>query len=319
MKDKMKSKVFSKFFQFISTFLKRNRLIVLTYHQVGDFNAAHNKLLLDTSLFEQHLIWLKQHFRVLCLEDAMRRLLNGTLPKRAVVISIDDGYVDGYTTIFPLLIKHKLQASFFISTSGIEKGYLWDELVSMAIMKMPIEKPILTFLEKNYPIETYNEKLAAIDKVTQVIKYVPLEKRDELIGKLCIETGYPSIKHQFLSNENIQEMNQAGMCIGAHTVNHPILTLETPDNAKKEMLDSKLALEQQIGSEVKFLAYPNGKLERDFTLQHQQQARECGFEAAFSTEWGCSTLDNLFAIKRITLSEKTELKFCMRLLLNIMR
>ncbi len=314
----MKSFLINSAIKVASKFVKTNKLTVLTYHQVGDINSAHNKLLLDVELFEQHLIWLKKYFNVLGLKEAFQLMLAGRLPERAVVISIDDGYVDSFTTIFPLLKKHDLLASFFIATAGIEEGYLWDELVSASIMQAPTSSTSLMFSKQLFSLRTYNEKLSAISEITKIIKYASLEERNTLMEELLLQTGVNKIKHQFLKREHILKLHEAGMCIGAHTVNHPILACEPAEIAEKEMLDSKITLENIIGDEVNFLAYPNGKPNKDFTELHQQQAKNCEFLAAFSTDWGCSSIHELFALKRITLSDRIEFRFCIRLMLSYM-
>ncbi|OUR63166.1 hypothetical protein A9Q74_02880 [Colwellia sp. 39_35_sub15_T18] len=301
-----------------SKFTKNNKLAVLTYHQVSDVNSMHNLLSLDVELFEQHLVWLKRHFTVMDLNEAFHLMVTGNLPERAIVISIDDGYVDSYTTIFPLLQKHGLLASFFIATAGIDDGFLWDELVSSSIMSVPNSMTHIEFENQKISLTTYNEKLIAIADIIKKIKYASIKQRNVLIDELLMQTGSSRCEQQFLSKEHIVTLHRANMCIGAHTVNHPILACESDEVAEQEMLVSKQALENIIGEQVNFLAYPNGKPSKDFNKVHQQQAKKCEFVAAFSTEWGCSSNRDLFSLKRISLSDKSEFKFCMRIMLSYM-
>lgn len=292
-----------------------NKLAILTYHRIGE---SYNQLFLDEYLFEQQLIWLKRYFNPVSLAEGLQLQQQGQLPKGSVAITVDDGYVDCYTKIFPLLEKHQLTATFFISTSGLKTGFLWDELISSAILTLNKNVMELTFDEVVFPLTTYNQRLTCCKKIIERVKYCSLTKRETLITHLLTQTGQPELSHQFLNEAQILSLHKAGMEIGAHTVNHPILTCEDDNVVKHEIVESKLHLEKITNQPVKFFAYPNGKSHIDFTTNHQNIVKECGFEAAFTTDWGCvdSASENLYALKRFTPWDITEAKFSLRLALN---
>ncbi|WP_157826754.1 polysaccharide deacetylase family protein [Colwellia sp. 12G3] len=292
-----------------------NKLSVLTYHRVGE---SYNQLCMDEYLFEQQLIWIKKYFNPIGLTEALALQKKGKLPRRSIVITIDDGYVDSFTTIFPLLKKHNLTATFFISTSGLEKGYLWDEHISLIIMTLSVDIEEFLFEGRTFEVSTYNERIKCAKEISDQIKYCSLNERETLIQKLVKQTKKIVLKHDFLNELQIKLLYKQGMEIGAHTVNHPILTYEKSDVAKREMLDSKEILEDIIGEQVKYLAYPNGKLGIDFDENNQNQAKECGFDAAFSSDWGFinHSPKDLYSLKRFTPWDKSEAKFCLRLALN---
>jgi peptidoglycan/xylan/chitin deacetylase (PgdA/CDA1 family) len=293
----------------------KNKLGVLTYHRVGE---SYNQKFMDEYLFEQQLIWLKRYFNPVGLDEGLLLQQQGRLPKRAVTITIDDGYLDSYTTIFPLLKKHGLEATFFISTSGVTKGYLWDELISSAILTLATDVSELKFEGQIYDLTTHNARLTCASIIVLKIKYCSLKERERLIELLLKQIGKPELSHQFLNEDQILSLYQAGMGIGAHTVNHPILTSEKDNIARAEILESKQSLEKIIQAPVKFFAYPNGKSNIDFNDKHQNIVKECGFDAAFTTDWGCidSSSVNYFGLKRFTPWDVTEAKFSLRLALN---
>jgi peptidoglycan/xylan/chitin deacetylase (PgdA/CDA1 family) len=65
-------------------------------------------------------------------------------------------------------------------------------------------------------------------------------------------------KELVLSWEEAKEMSRNGISFGAHTVSHPILTKLPLDRARKERLDSKRRIEQELDREVTTFCYPNG-------------------------------------------------------------
>lgn len=292
-----------------------NKLSVLTYHRVGE---SYNQLFKDEFLFEQQLVWLNKYFNPVGLAEGLQLQKQGKLPKRAVAITIDDGYVDSYTKIFPLLQKHQLNATFFISTSGLKRGYLWDELISSAILTMDLGVEEVEFFDKTYPLMTYNQRLACAKEITGKIKYRTMVERELLIEHLLHKTGQSNLNHQFLNEHQILSLHQAGMGIGAHTVSHPILTCEENHIARAEIIESKKVLEDIISAPVDFFAYPNGKKGIDFNEYHQQLVEECGFKAAFTTDWGCidSSSTSPYALSRFTPWDVSEGKFSLRLALN---
>lgn len=294
----------------------KNKLIVLTYHRVGDELFDNSKL--NHSVFEQQLVWLKKYFNLVPLEEGLTLQKQRKLPNRAVSISVDDGYVDSFNIILPLLKKHNLSATFFISTSGLEHGILWDELISEVVLALPNEQSELEYQGEKYLINTLSLRFKCIDKIIQKVKYSTLEQRKILLSNLLSNTGNLNIENQFLTKIQIIELYKSGMGIGAHTVNHPILSCETNEVSLIEMLDSKKALEKIIKSPVNLFAYPNGKLDKDFTLEHQRIAEKCGYEAAFSSDAGCiSYLEgDRFSLKRFTPWDTNEIKFILRLILN---
>lgn len=90
---------------------RRRRTVILCYHSVHpnkDFSVTPAK-------FDQQLAWLRQHCDVVSFRDALS-LPAGTRPK--VAITFDDGYADNFEYAFPLLQKHSLPATFFL-TAGL--------------------------------------------------------------------------------------------------------------------------------------------------------------------------------------------------------
>jgi len=170
----------------------------------------------------------------------------------------------------------------------------------------------------SYSLSTEKERIACLTSCLSKFKYHSLVERDALIAGLLGKIGSLPIKGRFLNEEQILALQQAGMEIGAHTHNHPILLKESDDTALYEIKDSKHILEKIINEPVKYFAYPNGKYQLDFNFKHIEIVKEMGFQAAFSTDLGnfSNAEKELFNIKRFNPWEKNELSFTLRLALN---
>src|SRR3989344_3024981 len=57
-------------------------------------------------------------------------LKNKKIPKRACAINFDDGRSDGYTTIFPILKKYGIHATFYVITDflGKQEYMSWEQV-----------------------------------------------------------------------------------------------------------------------------------------------------------------------------------------------
>jgi hypothetical protein len=90
------------------------------------------------------------------------------------------------------------------------------------------------------------------------------------------------------------------------------------DAARGEIEESRASLEQILDERVTLFAYPNGKLDEDYSARTVQVVKGLGFDAALSTEWGSSsTGDDVYQIRRFTPWDRTQLRFGARLLLNL--
>lgn len=79
-----------------------------------------------------------------------------------------------------------------------------------------------------------------------------------------------------MDSEQIRELADNGFEIGSHTLSHPRLTALSDKSLKRELLDSKLRLEDITGKEVKSLSYPYGHYDQRVI----DACIEAGYESA---------------------------------------
>ena len=105
----------------------QDRAMVVTLHRVNDVNAGDG-LTLSSAEFEDHCRFLSDHFDVVSLAEIVQRLEGGVSFDRQVAITFDDGYLDNYEVAAPILARHGLHATFFVSTGFIETDVVapWD-------------------------------------------------------------------------------------------------------------------------------------------------------------------------------------------------
>lgn len=118
------------------------RVPILMYHYISIPPPDADKFRLDLSVapdaFDAQMEYLAVNgYHPVRLSDLTDSLLNGTpLPDKPIVLTLDDGYVDHYAHVFPVLKNYKFPATFFVITQFIEgnrPGYMtWAQIGEMA-------------------------------------------------------------------------------------------------------------------------------------------------------------------------------------------
>lgn len=108
---------------------------ILCYHNLGP--QSKGRLLLAGSQFEQQMRYLKaQGYRVITMSDFLDWLQGKRqLPKRAVVLTFDDGYKAFREYAYPVLKELGFSATLFVYTDYVGAGrnaFTWDELRALA-------------------------------------------------------------------------------------------------------------------------------------------------------------------------------------------
>ena len=108
-----------------------NRAIILCYHSIHPskrFSSA------SPELFDRHLAWLGEHADVVSLADVRSVLPNG---RPRVAITFDDGYDDNYEHAFPILERHAMKATFFVTAGLLERDEAVVERFATTLRRCP--------------------------------------------------------------------------------------------------------------------------------------------------------------------------------------
>jgi peptidoglycan/xylan/chitin deacetylase (PgdA/CDA1 family) len=94
------------------------RRLVFCYHSVH----PHRPFISTTpELFERHMQWLSERCRLVSLTDLMSNGNTSHLGKPLAAITFDDGYEDNHSYALPILAKHGVPATFFITAGFVEQ------------------------------------------------------------------------------------------------------------------------------------------------------------------------------------------------------
>ena len=278
-------------FQCLSPGGQRARLTVLIFHRVL---PAADPLFPDemhAGRFDAICGWLRRWFVVLPVQDAVHRLREGTLPPRAVAITFDDGYADNAEVAMPILQRHGLVSTFFVSTGYLDGGRMWNDTIAYSVrgtrhLQIDLSDLGLPGIER-MDLSGWDARRSAVTRLLGATKYLGDTERASLVESLAkrlAAEGLPT--HLMMRSDQVRALRDGGMRVGAHTVTHPILGQLPRHLALAELKESRHSLEVLLDEPVTAFAYPNGKPHQDYTAESVELVKEAGFDVAVSTEWG---------------------------------
>ena len=300
---------------------KRARLSVLIYHQVLAQADALRPGVPDAQTFDWQMRLLGSSFNVVRLSEGVRRLRDGSLPARSVCVTFDDGYADNREVALPILQRYGLGATFFVAVGFLDGGRMFNDAVIEAVRQAPAPELDLRDAALGvYLVHTDAQRVAAASQILGEIKSLSLSERMGRVEAILRIASPGSGERLMMTSAQVVELARAGMEIGGHTVNHPILASVDTAEARREIEQGKADLETLIEEPVRAFAYPNGRPHTDYRSEHVDLVAQAGFELAVSTARGVSVRDSdPFQLPRFTPWDATPGRFGLRLLHNCLR
>lgn len=261
-------------------------LKIINFHDVHDMNW-----------FEQIILLLKSKYKIVSIKDLESYYYDKKILKNSCHITFDDGDRYFYSTIYPILKKHEIPASLFVSPKiCIEDGNFWFQEIEGFNQKY--FKKILS--------EVTNIDYKTISKYSMflVLKNLKIADIWKVINTYRNKYSLEAKEGINLNIGNLIEIDRDGLVvIGAHTLNHPILANEVDATSEKEINDSILGLAEILGHDVRYFAFPNGLPGLDFNARELDYLRNNNCRIAFSTvPRDFSLNDNPLSIPRYGIS-----------------
>lgn len=298
--------------------IRRRSLLVLTYHGVmPGADDRYDFLLANfgaSSAFERHLQWIGNHYQFVSLAQVAAALRGGPpLPPGAATVTFDDGFANNYRVAFPILRRHGVPCTIFLTTGkiGVPGAELWTERVKRAIYlsqatTLPPSIPGVPMCRLDGPAA--RERAARL--TLGILKRMPVHDRDEATIRIEAVCGRPAIdapsrvRYDFLTWDEVRAMAREGVEFGSHTVNHPILTTIPDVSLEYELLESKRTIEAEIQKECYAFAYRNGSA-ADFGEREKRALERLGYRLGFSLGGSLNTMpSDPFAISRVNISRE---------------
>lgn len=261
------------------------RLHIVMYHYVRDLQHSRYPKIkgMDYLLFKEQIAFFERNFTVVTMEDAIHAWNGGeVLPENAMLLTFDDGYIDNYTYVFPVLKEHHMQGSFFIPGKTIAENVLLDVnkihfLLASADVDVILHDlfeqlnccrkegaPLLSNEElfDKYAVANRfdNKETVFIKRIlqTEIEEEVRHKISDYLFQKYVAVSEEVFAGELYMNRDQIKCMKNEGMFIGVHGYDHNRLAV-LPEEKMKEDIDKALeVMDEFIDRDEWVFSYPYG-------------------------------------------------------------
>jgi peptidoglycan/xylan/chitin deacetylase (PgdA/CDA1 family) len=263
--------------------------LILGYHRISSTPRDAYQVCVSPENFGEHLHALRKYTRPISLFELVNHLKHGSLPKKSVAITFDDGYADNLYNAKPLLEKFEIPATVFVCTGYTGREFWWDELewlvtstrsdphalrLNAGAIPFKWDQPA-TSTEENPEIHrqfrrTLYELLLSLDVEDQN------HAMDQIRTWAGVSSDEISMPRAMKQDELLQLVDGGLVELGAHTRHHPMLPQLSFERQKEEIDSSKKDLDALLGKQIQGFAYPNGRA----TADAKRIVREAGFAYA---------------------------------------
>ncbi len=229
------------------------RLVVLAYHTVA-----------DPDRFAQQITHLAAAMQPVSLDEVIEAQAGGqALPRRAVLVTFDDGDRSVYEQALPVLREHGVPAAVFVIAGLLDsrKPFWWIE--AEGLLRRGGRAAILGEVGP----------VAAV----AALKRLPDEQRLAALEELRRSAGGTPPEMPQLRRSELRRLESAGVRVGNHTLTHPCLDRCTREKVGFELSRAHDILTEALGSPPAAFAYPNG----NWDARAAAHLRDLGYAAAF--------------------------------------
>lgn len=204
--------------------------------------------------FKSDLDYLLKYFQPVKMSEYLGKTIPFKRTKPPMVLSFDDGLIQCYEEVMPILISKGVPAIFFLNNAFIDnKAMFFRFKVSL----------LIEVLNKSSVVE--REKAAAIlhcdpgtiKKRLFEVSYVEREITDQLADAWGYSfTDYMRRNPIYLTSMHIRKMLEEGFEFGSHGIDHPMFSLLKKKTTIEHVQKSIEDLCKRFNLEQKYFAFP---------------------------------------------------------------
>lgn len=240
---------YSKVYHILKPYFRGNGMILMFHRVLPDLNS-HNRILNNLALevsaefLESIIVELKKDYEIISLDSLYEKLMHNSNGKPFVCFTFDDGYVDNYEVSYPILKKHNVPFTIYVTSSFPEKkAILWWHMLESLLLN----SNVITFKysDSKYYFNTGNlkQKNNTFRQLSHLILNSPQHQIKNFIDALFHDSDcsvsaatYNSLAMTW--DQIIELSNDPLVTIGAHTENHYNLKQLTAEEVKWEIISS---------------------------------------------------------------------------------
>jgi peptidoglycan/xylan/chitin deacetylase (PgdA/CDA1 family) len=268
----------------------QNELTVIMYHGIlKDPLMVNEWCCVGEHSFRLQMEYLKKHFEIISLSEAVERIRSGAIKRPTAVITLDDGYQNNFDVAFPILLRERIPATIFLTTGLINtKDTVWYGRIHLALSKT--QRTQIEWNGLRFDLSTLDLKAKASAAIQESLKQLGhsqlMTTMRNIISQLDEDPDYlieADSPFRMLDEAAIVEMAGSGLIeFGGHTHHHVILSQLSDKERYHEIRQSIDIVYELTGRPCRYFAYPNGRAE-DYNAKTMRDLETCGIQIAVTT------------------------------------
>src|SRR5215203_2093599 len=267
-------------------------VLTFCFHRIGSpGDPGWDSSLWDVRIdqLDCRLALLRRHADVIAPSDLLG--IEAAPRGRHVLLTFDDGYREWATDVLPLLQSHGVSAAFFLATGFIDRPRppWWYEVPWMVRHASATHLPGEGWLRE--PLRIDGARCDhAIEALLDIYKTLPGDQTEFFLAWIGEATRSGSCdptatENDWLTWDMVRELRDAGMEIGGHTVDHPILANLPPQEQHDQITGCARRIEAELGQPMRMFSYPVG-LPGSFGAHAREALEAEGVRLAFGYHGG---------------------------------
>jgi peptidoglycan/xylan/chitin deacetylase (PgdA/CDA1 family) len=247
--------------------LVSRRIIILQYHSVRPEAETHydvigQGIIHPSKVFESQMQMVAGSCSPVMIDDVVD-YINGLkdIPKRAVVITFDDGFKDNYDIAMPILERYGLRAVFYLTVEYMDGNKApWFCRLKHAFQTTTLRDWRNPMTQQEWNLrDSQQRKEARWSSIVNCAQLAGIRQHESVCAiEQSLEVSPLSGSGRLMMDwKEVQLLHRRGHIIGSHTLTHPSLGSVSANDMYSELEGSKHILERHLGAPVCHFSYPD--------------------------------------------------------------
>lgn len=292
----------------------RGHGVIFMLHRVcpvEDAGFSPNRILKVTPKFLEHVITLvkRSGIDIISLDDVPARIKDKDNKRRFACFTLDDGYRDNIDHAYPVFKKHNVPFTIYLPTAFADgEGDLWWLVLQESILKADRIQTTIDGARRIFTTRTQKQKDTAFNDIYWWLRSQPEQEARRIVSGIAKDAGYDASP---LCSDLVMTWDQARalakdplVTFGGHTCRHLALAKLPANEARREIAESIVRLERELGRPCHHFSYPYGDA-GSAGVREFEFVTSLGLATAVTTRKGhvyAHHQDHMSALPRISLN-----------------
>ncbi len=298
----------------------RHGIMIIGWHAVSmsDEHQRFPGLFIAPETLQRRLRYLKKHYDIISLDEAVTQYERGALKPGQVVLTFDDGYYNFAHQAAPILREVQATATvYLLSSHMVSQEPFHAPLIKDMVLLAPSsdDAKSLPGIPTPYALRTESDRKALTGAALRHLSTLPLEQRtayaQDFAKALGLDFGALSERQVWrsLNCDEVRRLAEDGFAMQLHG-HHHLNVVEFADRALDDVAICRRLVEAASGCAAQHFCYPSGFWNR----AAWPTLREAGMRSATTTRQGPNFVNTPpFALRRVLDGEdqsQLEFEFC---------